>query len=87
MDVSLFDEAVTAINALTTSCLGASSQALGGTMVRSSLKLGGGGGKSPSSSFLWYGFLLPSVPSPLSGCTSLIVDKGVIFRLDGLIQS
>jgi len=44
-------------------------------------------GKSPSSSFLWRGFLLPSVPSPLGGCASPIAKKGVNFRLVGLIQS
>jgi hypothetical protein len=42
MDASLFDEAVTALNAPTMLFLGASSQALGGTMVQSSPKLGGG---------------------------------------------
>jgi len=52
MDVSLFDEAMTAISAPTTPCLGASSQALGGIVVRSSLKPGGGVGNSPPSSFL-----------------------------------
>jgi hypothetical protein len=45
----------------------------------------GGVGKPPSSSFLRHGFLLPSVPSPLSGCTSLTTDKGLIFKLNGLI--
>jgi len=87
MDVFLFDEAVTAINAPLRPCLGASSQILGGTVVLSSPKPGGGVGKSPPSSFLRRGFLLPSVPSPLSGCASSIADKGVIFRSDGLIQS
>jgi hypothetical protein len=43
--------------------------------------------KSPPSRFLRRGFFLPSVPSPLSGCTSPIVEKGVNFRLDDLIQS
>jgi len=65
----------------------ASSQALGGTVVQSSPKLGGGAGKSPSSSFLRHGFLLPSVSSPLSGCASPIAEKEVNFRLNGLIQS
>jgi hypothetical protein len=54
MDASLFDEAVIALSAPTTPSLGASSQALGGTVVQSSLKPGGGVvGKYPSSSLLW----------------------------------
>jgi hypothetical protein len=44
-------------------------------------------GKPPPSSFLRRGFLLLSVPSPLSGGASSTVDKGVIFKSDGLIQS
>jgi hypothetical protein len=44
-------------------------------------------GKSPPSSFLRRGFLLPSVPSPLSGCAFSIANKDVKFRSDGLIQS
>jgi hypothetical protein len=85
--VSLFDEAVTAFRAPSTPCLGASSQVLGGTVVQSSPKPGGGVGKPPPSSFLRRGFLLPSVPPPLSGCASLTTDKGVIFKSNGLIQS
>jgi hypothetical protein len=50
--VSLFDEAETAFSASTTPCLGASYQALGGTVVQSSPKPSGGVGKSPPSSFL-----------------------------------
>jgi hypothetical protein len=88
MDAYLFDEAVTALSAPTTPSLGASSQALGGSVVHSSSKPSGGVvGKSPSSIFLWRGFLLPSVPSPLGGCTSAIAKKVVNFRSDGLIQS
>jgi hypothetical protein len=44
-------------------------------------------GKSSPSSFLRRGFLLLSVPSPLSGCSPPIADKEVSFRSDGLIQS
>jgi hypothetical protein len=44
-------------------------------------------GKSPSSSLLRRGFLLLSVPSPLGGCVTLIAEKGVNIKLDGLIQS
>jgi hypothetical protein len=65
MDTSLIGEATLAPNAPVTQFFGASSQALGGTMVQSSPKLGGGVGKSPPSSFLRRGFLLPSVPSHL----------------------
>jgi len=76
MDASLFDEAVTALSAPTTPSLGASSQALDGTVVQSSPKPGGGVvGKSPSSSFLRRGFLLPSVCSPLDGCASPIAER------------
>jgi hypothetical protein len=42
---------------------------------------------SPSSSFLRRGFLLPSVPSPLSGYAFPITEMGVNFKSDGLIQS
>jgi len=80
MDTSLFDEGHIALSAPMTPLFDASSQALGGTVVQSSPKLGGGAGKSPSSSFLRHGFLLPSVSSPLS-------EKEVNFRLNGLIQS
>jgi hypothetical protein len=86
MDTSLFDKAHIALSAPVTPFLGASSQALGGTVVQSSLKLGGGAGKSPPSSFLWRGFLLPSVPCPLSGYASPIAEKEVNFRSNGLIQ-
>lgn len=85
--VSLFNKAVTAFRAPSTLCLGASSQVLSGTMVQSSPKSGGGVGKPPSSSFLRRGFLLPSVPPPLSGCASSTTDKGVIFKSNGLIPS
>jgi hypothetical protein len=37
--------------------------------------------------FFGRGFLLPSVPSPLSGCASSTTDKGVIFKSNRLIQS
>jgi hypothetical protein len=88
MDTSLFDEAVTALSVSTTSFLGASSQAVGGTVVQFSSKPGGGVvGKSPPSSFLWRGFLLPSVPSPLSGGASPIAENGNEFRVNGLSQS
>jgi hypothetical protein len=87
MDTSLIDEAVLALCAPVTQFLGASSQALGGTVVQSSPKPGGGVGKSPSPSFLRRGFILPSVPSPLSGCASPIAENEVNFRTDGLIQS
>jgi hypothetical protein len=96
MDASLFDEVVKAISALTVPSLGAFSQALGGTVVQSSPK-------PPPSSLLQQGFLLPSVPgvaphfSPkdgaegaptlLGGCITPIAEKGVDFKLDGLIQS
>lgn len=76
MDASLFDEVVTAFIALTAPSLGASSQALGWTMVQSSPKLSGGVvSKSPSSSFLRRCFLLPSVASLLDGCASPIAEK------------
>lgn len=82
MDASLFNEAVTAINALTAPSLGVSSKALGGIVVQSSPKPGGGVvGKSPSSSLLRRGFLLPSVPFPLGGCVTPITEKGVNFSL------
>jgi len=88
MDASLFDEAVTALSAPMTLLSGASSQILGRTVVQSSPKPGGGVvGKCPSSSFLRRGFLIPSAPSPLSGCASPISEKGANFRLDGLTQS
>jgi len=88
MDASLFNEVVMAINALTTPSLGVSSKALGGIVVQSSPKPGGGVvGKSPSSSLLRRGFLLPSGPFPLGGCVTPIIEKGVNFRLDSLIQS
>jgi hypothetical protein len=44
MDTSLFDEVVTALSASTMPFLGTSSQALCGTVVQSSPKLGGGTG-------------------------------------------
>jgi hypothetical protein len=57
-------------------------------VVQSSPKPAGGVvGKSPLSSLLWQGFLLPSVLSPLSGCASLIAKKGNEFRVNGLSQS
>jgi hypothetical protein len=56
-------------------------------VVQSSQKPSGGVGKPSSSSFLRCGFLLPSVPSPLSGCASSTADKGVTIKSDGLIQS
>jgi hypothetical protein len=88
MDASLFDEAVTALSAPRTPLSGVSSQVLGGTVGQSSPKPGGGVvGKSPPSSFLRRGFLIPSAPSPLSGCASPISEKGANFRLDGLTQS
>jgi len=88
IDTSLFDEAVTALSTSMTPFLGASYQAFGGTVVQSSPKPGGGVvGKSPPSSFLQRGFLLPSVPSPLSGYAYPIAFKGVIFKSDSLIQS
>jgi hypothetical protein len=63
----------------------------------------GSGGKSPPSSLLRRGFLLPSalgvapylspkdgvegVPSLLDGCVTPTVENGVDVRLNGLIQS
>jgi hypothetical protein len=86
MDASLFDEAVTTISALTTLSLGAFSHALGGTVVQSSPKPGGAlVSKSPSSNLLRRGFLLQSVPFHLGSCVSPIAEKGVNFRLHGLI--
>lgn len=86
MDASLFDKAVTAIHALTAPSLGAFSQALVGTVVQSSPKPSGGVvEKSPLSSLLRRGFLLPSVPrvapylSPKGGL------KGVPSLLGGCV--
>jgi hypothetical protein len=56
-------------------------------VVQSSPKPGGGVvGKSPPS-ILKRGFLIPSAPSPLSGCASPIAGKGANFGSDGLTQS
>lgn len=60
LDVSLFDEAVMTISASTTLFLGASSQALVRTMVQSLEPGGGVVEKSPLSSLLRRGFLIPS---------------------------
>jgi len=55
-------------------------------VVQSLPKPGGGVvGKSPS--ILRRGFLIPSAPSPFSGCASPIIGKGANFGLDGLTQS
>jgi hypothetical protein len=100
MDVSLFDKAMMAISVPTVSSLGASSQALVGTVVQSSLEPGGGVvGMSPSSNLLRRGFLLRRVaphlspkdgggrgPSLLGGCVTPTVEKGVDVRLNGLTQ-
>jgi hypothetical protein len=104
MDVSLFVEVVMVINALIVPSFGASSQALVGTVVQSSPEPSGGVvGKSPPSSLLQRGFLLPSahgvahhllpkdgvggVPSLLGVCITRIIEKGVDVRLNGSIQS
>jgi hypothetical protein len=54
MDTSIFDEAVLALSAPMTPFLGASSQALGKTVVQSSPKPGGGVGKWVSLLYLVF---------------------------------
>jgi hypothetical protein len=57
-------------------------------MGQSSLKPGGRVvNKSPPSSFLRRAFLIPSAPSPLSGCASPIAENDANFRSVGLTQS
>jgi len=79
LDISLIDEAVTALSSPMTQCLG-TSQALVGSVVHNLPMPCGGVG-------LRRGFLLQRVPSPLSDCNSKTVDKGETPNSNGLIQS
>jgi hypothetical protein len=80
LDISLIDEAVTALSSPMTQCLGTSSQAMDGSVVQNLPMPSGGVG-------LRHGFLLPRVPSPLSGCKLMTIDKGETPNSNGLIQS
>jgi hypothetical protein len=60
---------VTALSSPMTQCLGTSSQAMDGFVAQNLPMPSGGVG-------LRRGFLLPRVPSPLSGCKSMTIDKG-----------
>jgi hypothetical protein len=79
LDISLIDEAVTALSSPMMQCLG-TSQDLDGSVVQKLPMPSGGVG-------LRRGFLLPRVPSPLSDCKSMTVDKGETPNSNGLIQS
>jgi len=79
LDISLIDEAVTALSSPMTQCSG-TSQALDGSVVQNLPMPSGGVG-------LRRGFLLPRVPSPLSDCKSKTGDKGENPNSNGLIQS
>jgi hypothetical protein len=79
LDISLIDEAVTALSSPMMQCLG-TSQDLDGSVVQKLPMPSGGMG-------LRRGFLLPRVPSPLSDCKSMTVDKGETPNSNGLIQS
>jgi len=79
LDISLIEEAVTALSSPMTQSLG-TSQALDGSVVQNLPLPSGGVG-------LRRGFLLPRVPSPLSDCKSKTGDKGETPISNGLIQS